>query len=101
MPRPPWGWGEAPSPPPHPRYLVDDTPGGRTGQHVISLGVKGEEPAPGNLNLLVAAVTGQHEGARGVRGEPKLGHLQATLVDVPLDELQPQSTAEPLSSGMA
>lgn len=78
---------------PHtPRHLVDDASRGRTRQHVISLRVKSEESPPGDLNLLVAAVPGQHKGARGVGGEAVLGHLQAALVDVPLDELQAQST---------
>lgn len=82
-----------------PRYLVDDAPRGRTRQHVIALRVKSEESAPGHLDLLVAAVTGQHEGARGVGGQAVLGHLQATLVDVPLDELQPKSMSAALSVG--
>lgn len=82
-----------------PRYLVDDAPRGRTRQHVIALRVKSEESAPGHLDLLVAAVTGQHEGARGVGGQAVLRHLQATLVDVPLDELQPKSMSAALSAG--
>lgn len=98
--QPAWPW---PTPPgrnlsAHPdrpsaptRYLVDDAPCGRTRQHVISLRVKSEEPAPGHLNLLVAAVTRQHKGAGGIGGEAVLGHLQATPVDVPLDKLQPGS----------
>ena len=85
--------------PPAARYLVDDAPCGRARQHVIPLRVKSKEPAPGDLDLLVAAVTRQHEGARGVSGEAILGHLQAALVDVPLDELQRQSTSTALSAG--
>ena len=82
-----------------PRYLVDDAPRGRTRQHVIALRVESEESAPRHLDLLVAAVTGQHKGARGVGGQAVLGHLQAALVDVPLDELQPKSTSTGLSVG--
>lgn len=85
--------------PPPASYLVDDAPCGRACQHVIPLRVKSEESAPGGLHLLVAAVTRQHEGARGVSGEAVLGHLQAAPVDVPLDELQPQSTGLALSVG--
>lgn len=81
-----------------PRYLVDDAPRGRTRQHVIALRVESEESAPGHLDLLVAAVAGQHEGARGVGGQAVLGHLQAALVDVPLDELHPKSTSIGLSA---
>lgn len=75
-----------------PHYLVDDAPRGRTRQHVVALGVKCEEPAPRHLHLLVAAVTGQDKGACGVGGEAVLRHLEAALVDVPLDELRAQST---------
>lgn len=82
-----------------PRYLVDDAPRGRTCQHVIALRVESKESAPGHLDLLVAAVTGQHEGACGIGGQAVLGHLQAALVDVPLDELQPKSTSTGLSVG--